>query len=32
MVSPAGIFSAGDFLFKQPISAEIQIQTNTETK
>jgi hypothetical protein len=32
MVSPAGIFSAGDFLFKQPISAEIQIQKNTETK
>jgi len=28
MVSPAGIFSAGDFLFKQPISAEIRFQKN----
>jgi hypothetical protein len=31
MVSPAGIFSAGDFSM-QPISAEFQIQKNTETK
>jgi hypothetical protein len=30
MVSPAGIFSAGDFLFKQPISAEFQIQKKTQ--
>jgi hypothetical protein len=31
MVSPAGIFSAGDFSM-QPISAEFQIQKNATTK
>jgi len=32
MVSPAGIFSAGDFLFKQPISVKFQIQKKSNNK